>query len=382
MHNLYPPSTTAPPRTSRAARGGRSSASSAPAGTGAARCAQVVWGGDPTAGWGFDGLRRRSRQGLSMGLSGISTWGSDIGGFFALGASQLTPELLTALGPVRRRLGGDAHAGERRRAARQGPPAGRGRRPDRQLAPLREAAHPALPLPRGRRRRLPPHRAADHAPPRARLSRTTARATARRRVPVRARPAGGAGARAGRDASARSTCRAAAGSTSGARSPTASATAGCGCAARGRWRGGAGSARSRRRSTSCRCWSAPARSCRCCRPTSTRSPRYGGATGLVQLRDRADRIDLLAFPRGRSSAALLRGGRIVSSERRGRWTLRGPRQPERAPTSSRPRSATLKRPLRPCRVLLDGRRLPASHWRYRAGERVLDALASTAPAPS
>jgi alpha-glucosidase (family GH31 glycosyl hydrolase) len=29
-----------------------------------------------------------------MGLSGISTWGSDIGGFFALGTRKLTPELL------------------------------------------------------------------------------------------------------------------------------------------------------------------------------------------------------------------------------------------------------------------------------------------------
>lgn len=62
--------------------------------TGAARCAQVVWGGDPTTGWGFDGLRSAVTQGLSMGLSGVSTWGSDIGGFFALGPNQLTPELL------------------------------------------------------------------------------------------------------------------------------------------------------------------------------------------------------------------------------------------------------------------------------------------------
>ena len=29
-----------------------------------------------------------------MGLSGISRWGSDIGGFFALGSRRLTPELL------------------------------------------------------------------------------------------------------------------------------------------------------------------------------------------------------------------------------------------------------------------------------------------------
>lgn len=62
--------------------------------TGAARCAQVVWGGDPTTSWGFDGLGSALTQALSVGLSGISTWGSDIGGYFALGTNQLTPELL------------------------------------------------------------------------------------------------------------------------------------------------------------------------------------------------------------------------------------------------------------------------------------------------
>lgn len=55
---------------------------------------QVVWGGDPTTDWGFDGLRSAVRQGLSMGLSGVSLWGSDIGGFFALGTRKLEPELL------------------------------------------------------------------------------------------------------------------------------------------------------------------------------------------------------------------------------------------------------------------------------------------------
>jgi alpha-glucosidase (family GH31 glycosyl hydrolase) len=62
--------------------------------TGAARESQIVWGGDPTTGWGFDGLRSALRNGLSMGLSGVSLWGSDIGGFFALSQPQTTPELL------------------------------------------------------------------------------------------------------------------------------------------------------------------------------------------------------------------------------------------------------------------------------------------------
>ncbi len=76
--------------------------------TGSARCAQVVWGGDPTTSFGFDGLRSTLTQALSAGASGIGIWGSDIGGFFALGANRLTPELLTrwvqlgAVSPVMR----------------------------------------------------------------------------------------------------------------------------------------------------------------------------------------------------------------------------------------------------------------------------------------
>jgi alpha-glucosidase (family GH31 glycosyl hydrolase) len=62
--------------------------------TGTAACAPVVWGGDPSVDWGFDGLRSAVTNGLSMGLSGVSTWGSDIGGFFALFENRLTPELL------------------------------------------------------------------------------------------------------------------------------------------------------------------------------------------------------------------------------------------------------------------------------------------------
>jgi alpha-glucosidase (family GH31 glycosyl hydrolase) len=62
--------------------------------TGAAPCADVVWGGDPTTSWGYDGLRSAVRQALSMGLSGVSLWGSDIGGFFSLFENRLSPELL------------------------------------------------------------------------------------------------------------------------------------------------------------------------------------------------------------------------------------------------------------------------------------------------
>lgn len=62
--------------------------------TGTAPYAPLVWGGDPTTGWGFDGLASAVVQGLSAGLSGIAFWGSDIGGFFTLGDEELDAELL------------------------------------------------------------------------------------------------------------------------------------------------------------------------------------------------------------------------------------------------------------------------------------------------
>jgi alpha-glucosidase (family GH31 glycosyl hydrolase) len=63
--------------------------------TGTQRCAQIVWGGDPTTDWGYDGLDSAIKQALSLGTSGVSRWGSDIGGYFGAFAGKLTPELLT-----------------------------------------------------------------------------------------------------------------------------------------------------------------------------------------------------------------------------------------------------------------------------------------------
>ena len=93
MHNLYP---TLYHRTAteQTANVGRPIANYVRSGfTGTAPYARIVWGGDPTTDWGFDGLESAVRNGLTMGLSGISTWGSDIGGFFSLGTRRVTPEL-------------------------------------------------------------------------------------------------------------------------------------------------------------------------------------------------------------------------------------------------------------------------------------------------
>ncbi|HEV2812647.1 MAG TPA: TIM-barrel domain-containing protein [Solirubrobacteraceae bacterium] len=93
MHNLYP---TLYHRTAteQTAAVGRPIANYVRSGfTGTAPYARIVWGGDPTTDWGFDGLASSVKNGLTMGLSGISTWGSDIGGFFSLGSRRVTPEL-------------------------------------------------------------------------------------------------------------------------------------------------------------------------------------------------------------------------------------------------------------------------------------------------
>ena len=63
--------------------------------TGAARCAVNVWGGDPTTVWDYDGLASGVRQALGIGMSGVSRFGTDIGGYNTYGPGQnLTPELL------------------------------------------------------------------------------------------------------------------------------------------------------------------------------------------------------------------------------------------------------------------------------------------------
>jgi alpha-glucosidase (family GH31 glycosyl hydrolase) len=63
--------------------------------TGAARCSVNVWGGDPTTVWDFDGLRSAVTQALTIGMSGVARWGSDIGGYTSFGTrGRLDRELL------------------------------------------------------------------------------------------------------------------------------------------------------------------------------------------------------------------------------------------------------------------------------------------------
>ncbi len=58
---------------------------------GTAPYARIVWGGDPSEDNSFaDGLGAAIHQGLSLGLSGIAYWGSDIGGFHSLFTADRT----------------------------------------------------------------------------------------------------------------------------------------------------------------------------------------------------------------------------------------------------------------------------------------------------
>ena len=253
-----------------------------------------------------------------------------------------------------------------------------GRRGAAALAALGQAAHAALPVPGRGRRRVPPQRSADHAPPGARLPGRPERDRGGGRLPLRPRPARRAGARPRSAGSARCTCRAATGWTCGARPATARATAASSSAARSVLAGG-------------RTVTVPAPLDEL--PLLARAgallsllpadvdtlASYGDAAPAVSLAERAGERVLLAFPRGRSSARLEHGGELRSEERRGRWELaiRSERRgPLGAPGVARAPCAGRSRP---ARVRLDGRRLPASAWSYDSGTGVLSARFATRP---
>ena len=61
---------------------------------GSAPCQPVVWSGDPTTDWSFDGLPGMVSMGINYGYSGIGIYGSDIGGYMSITAPPTTPELL------------------------------------------------------------------------------------------------------------------------------------------------------------------------------------------------------------------------------------------------------------------------------------------------
>ena len=330
--------------------------------TGAARESQIVWGGDPTTGWGFDGLRSAVFGGLTMGLSGVSLWGSDIGGFFSLGENQLTPELLIrwiemgmASGVMRTEANGfDLPPHDRAQILDPGVlPVWR------RYAKLRTQLYPYLAAADARYQRdgMPIMRHLALAFPR------DPRATARDdeymfgpdllAAPV-LEP----------DARARSLYL--------PRGPWVDLWRSASVRADGGLRLARARVLAGRRAVTL---PAPLAQLPLLVRAGTVLPLlpadvdtlagYGHARGLVHLRDRRGRLQVLAWPRGRSSGPGLR-----SIEGRRRWTLR-----VRAPrvTSYRVQAAlgALKSPFRPCAVSVGGR--PLSSWHYDAKTRVLTA---------
>ncbi len=98
---------------------------------------------------------------------------------------------------------------------------------------------------------------------------------------------------------------------------------------------------------------------------------YRGGPGVVRLADRRGRMQLLAFPQGRSAAAMgTRPERIASAEgdRSWRLTIRGKRARRYSLQAS---LATLREPFAPRSLTVAGR--PLRSWSYDRRTRVLRA---------
>jgi alpha-glucosidase len=339
--------------------------------TGVHPYAQLVWGGDPTTGWGFDGLTSAVHQALSLGTSGISRWGSDIGGFFALGANRLSDELLVrwiqfgAASPLMRTQANGVSLPPQddrpqitdpeilplwRRYAklhtqlypyllaadatyrRSGMPAMRHLAlayPDRpeladvedqfMLGPSILVAPVLEPGATERTLELPPGRWVD-------LWRSAAYRERRGNLRLRGAELLRGGGRVTVPAPLEELpMLVRAGSVIPMLPAAVDTLAGYGA----------------------------------------------GARGVVRLADRRRRLELLAFPRGRSAAPVGEGGRVVSkADRRGwRLLLEGSGSKRYRLRAS---LATLRRPFEPCAVTLGGRPLPERRWSYRPGGRLLD----------
>ncbi len=336
---------------------------------GSAACADNVWGGDPTTVWGFDGLSSAVTQALSMGMSGVSRWGSDIGGYNSFGpAERLTPELLqrwiefgAVSGVMRTKRSGIAVPSYERPQVfdAQNLPVWR------RYTKLHTQLHPYL-------------LGADLTYRRTGVPLMRHHALTNPRDPS---------AVAQEDQFMFGDSFLAAPVTEpGARTRRVYAPA-------GRWvdfwrsvsfdqrTGGLVLGRTRRlRGRREHVLPAPLEQL----PLLVRAgavvpllpadvdtlAEYGDAPGLVHLSERRNRMSLLAFPRGRSRAVFNEGERLRSAEGRRGWVfaVRGARRRVYELQAS---LATLRRPFEPCGVTVAGRRLTRRAWRYRSGSRVL-----------
>ena len=336
--------------------------------TGAARCASIVWGGDPTTVWGYDGLRSVITQGLTIGLSGVARWGSDIGGYFSFGPDErLTRELLQrwiqlgAVSPVMRtKRSGIAVPGYERPQVFDRASLGIWRRYTKlhtQLYPYLQAAdavhrQTGLPVMRHALLTHPYDRRALRAPDQFLFG-----------LDLLAAPV----------------------VTPGARRRRLYAPA-------GRWidfwrsvvyrrRDGAFLPRRVRALAGGQRHTLPAPldelpllvragAVLPLLPAEVDTLAPHGRGRAVRLSERRKELTLLAFPRGRWRGRFGERGRLRSGEGRHGWTME---LADRKPRSFTLRAAlgSLRRPFRPVQVTVDGRVLRRSRWRYRPRTRVL-----------
>ncbi len=350
--------------------------------TGVHRWTPIVWGGDPSTGFGFDGLRSSVTQALSMGTSGIGVWASDIGGFFTLTGDRLTPELLhrwiqfgVVSGVMRTKAEGIGVGLEDRPQIWERPTISLWRR----YAKLRTQLYPYIAAAAAEYRRtgMPLMRHLALSFP------TDSRATAREdqfmfgphllAAPVV------------RDGQRRK----------GVYLP------------RGRWidlwrsaryerRGGGLDLRRARVLRGGRNVNLPAPLAELpllvragavlplLSPDVDTLASYGRGGSAVRLRERAGRMRLLAFPRGRTTARMGARERLSSTEGRRVWRL-GVRGTRKRRYSLQASLRTLRRPFAPVSVSLNGRVLPRRAWRYdrrtgSAADRLLAAVREPARA--
>ena len=343
--------------------------------SGVARCADDVWGGDPTTTFGFDGLSSAVRQALSIGLSGLSRWGSDIGGYDTIGADpKLTPELLArwiqfgaVSGVMRMKKSGLAIPPYERPQPWDPPTIGIWRRYTKlhtQLYPYLRAADAQY-----RRTGLPLMRALLLRDPR------DARGAGRDDEfllgdDLLAAPVLSEGARnrplylpRGRWLDGR----------------TALTYDGAGD---GGLHVGTGPSLHGGRTVHARAeldelpLYVRAGAVLPLLPADVSTLSDYGEGAVVRLRDRLDRLRLLAFPAGRSSAGMFERERVVSRPARGAWRLeiRGERtRTYELEASTAGLRGTAGRAFVPCGLRLAGRELPRGAWTFDARARLLRA---------
>ncbi|WP_232675785.1 TIM-barrel domain-containing protein [Nocardioides sp. R-C-SC26] len=340
--------------------------------TGSVRCSPVVWGGDPTSIWGFDGLRSVVTAGLSSGLSGIGVWGSDIGGFFALGTVSLGDELLDRWiqlgafsGVMRAKNDGVEVPDKDRPLVWEEPHLTTWRRYGAlrtQLAPYLLEAHrtylrTGLPIMRHLVLTHPTSAASDQDDvfmfgPDMLVAPVLSPGATRRELAL----PGGTWVDLG--------------SSTRYRDATRDLDLGAARLLRG------SDARLRRVTVPAPRDQLPllvraGAVLAMLDPDVDTLTDFGRAGDVVSARERADRMQLLAFPRGRSVTRFGRGERLTSVEDGAGWRLEIAGRRARTYTAQ-VSLATLRRPIDVCGVRVDGKPLPPSAWRIENGGQVLD----------